>query len=162
MPVKYIALLIAFAALTAFGCSPTQLGDRELKAEKPLLNSIDEYGEATLKSSGENLNLTIAIPPNNDVCHGTFKLMDSESAYPLLSMLPGFASGPTLFYQGKFDDGLNAKCLALLGKPGGTQMELMVAQPIMFGTDNMIICSSEDRVGKSCAGHSAIYIVQDL
>ena len=162
MQVRILFALIAFAALTAFGCSPTQIGDRELKAEKPLLNSIEEYGEATLNSNGENLKVTIKIPPENAVCTGNFKMTGSDNMWPVISILPGFASVPQVYYEGAFDQGLPAKCLALLGKPGGTPTDLILQTPVMLGSDNLVVCAKEDRVGKSCAGKAVIYIVQDL
>ena len=109
MKPKFILVLIAFAALTAFGCAPTQFGDRQLKAEKPILNSIEEYGEAVIDSQGENVTLTITIPPENAVCKGEFKLTGSDSWIPVLSWFPGFASSPQVHYEGAFDANLPAK-----------------------------------------------------
>jgi hypothetical protein len=144
------AALLGFAAI-GFGCAPTQLGDRELKGSKPLLSEETEYGSAVFKSSGENLAVTITIPPNNDTCVGQFKLVSSKSSY---LVIPG---GPNLIYSGAFQSDLSSKCLALIGHPGGTQMALVVAQGVFGDRANISICESSAQMGDGCFGKAVIY-----
>lgn len=158
MQMKTIALLMALAALTAFGCAPSQLGDRTLTADKPLLNDIEEYGEAEIQSQGENITLTITIPPAPDVCRGEFSLQETYTNY----MIPFVSVGPSLLYSGEFDGGLPSKCLDLIGHPGGTPLDVIIQQPILFGTDNLVICDPDARVADNCVGVLAIYTINDL